>query len=374
MSIKPARVAQVLSSLIIAFTATSAWARTFDEAVTALTDRVAAEFERHQWTTCSLDVSQTYSPGLSAFPGSGPSYVKEVFGRLLSERGIEVRRFRGETILSFELEVVGEEGPGTLPSISISLNLELLDPDQNPILSTETAEEPITDLASIARLLGVPFESPQALSATGFPVPDENAVPGEEADEELGTEISEGFVEPFQSVDGSIIRSRDDGQFGIEILVNGQGVPAATEDGIAYVELSQGDEFEVRIINNADFEVGAYLMIDGLDSFWFAERRQARWIIAPGEDVVVRGWQFDAATARKFQIVPFEESVAATAGATGNVGVISASFYPCRPVGRSYSPHAAGVGTGDTVVNNVNFIRRTFGDIIATVPVRYEKP
>ncbi len=83
--------------------------------------------------------------------------------------------------------------------------------------------------------------------------------------------------------------------------------------------------------NDTDRRVAVALLIDGLNTAFM--RREApseavKWVLAPRSTVVIGGWQVDDASARQFVFTGKANSLAAARGFGGEIGLISASFYP----------------------------------------------
>jgi len=176
------------------------------------------------------------------------------------------------------------------------------------------------------------------------------------------------------------IRATKDGLFAIEVLANGKAASPELERGLAMVDLKPADQCQVRLINDAPFEVAVRLTLDGVDCFWFTKQRAGYWLVPARSSLVVEGWQLDQDTARRFEIVPFKDSVAAKTGVTGDVGVICALFHRAYLPGEKLddevmpSTKSLGVGAGDVFKKEVKFVDRQVGKLRASVPVRYSKP
>ena len=142
--------------------------------------------------------------------------------------------------------------------------------------------------------------------------------------------------------------------YGIEVKVNNQP-RRFTEDveGLAYVDLRRGEEYEVVIHNHSKHEVAVELKIDGLNAFHFSEPsfrvdddrggtkpRYKYWIARVGScETKVMGWYKTNRRSSRFKITPIEESAVASAGIPfDDVGMVSATFFASWQEGRGQEP------------------------------------
>lgn len=128
---------------------------------------------------------------------------------------------------------------------------------------------------------------------------------------------------------------RNDAPFGIEILVADETRPIVVdnEGRNPTVHLQSGDEYRVRIHNQAPFAAGVRLSIDGVSMFCMAKDLSVDSLIVvpPGETIEVRGWWIRAqgkGGMRAFKAGEAAESVAAQLKhSTPEIGTISAAFH-----------------------------------------------
>lgn len=167
----------------------------------------------------------------------------------------------------------------------------------------------------------------------------------------------------------SKIQASATGKYAIEIVVNNTPREARVEDGLAYVDLSLDEEYAVRIHNQSGFESAVALRVDGLSVFHFSEMRtkdaarqgepQYRWyILKPGTNSFdIKGWHVNNAKSKAFKVGLREDSLAAKAGVTAEIGVIHAQFFsswepnarlasipPNEPARKDRGKEAAGSG------------------------------
>jgi hypothetical protein len=355
----------------IAILGANAQAANFESQIAKLAKDVHKGLAAQDYSSCTINIK-----GPTMYPGSGPSLVTELLATHLGNLGVAVKSGRAQVGLSGDMKIreVKDAGGGKVSSLVVVITLNFVDRNDNPLLSLDSQKINVIDRAEVARIIGIPFEP----GSGGHPSP----TPGHQNPPRTGENIYDGFDDPHQHISGTVIRAKNAGLFGIEVVRGSQACPANVDEGLAYVKLAKTDKCHVRLINDAPYEVAVRLTLDGVDCFWFSQKQKGMWIVPPHSKLTVKGWQIDSTYAREFQIVPFEKSVAAKIGAIGKVGVIAASFH------RSYQEHESyavgdsplksvppiGIGEGAEFVNRVKTVKRKVGKIRALVPVRYTKP
>ncbi|MFK7821736.1 MAG: hypothetical protein AB8G99_23700 [Planctomycetaceae bacterium] len=350
-------------------------AANFESQIAKLAKDVHTALNAQEYSSCTINIK-----GPTMYPGSGPSLVTELLGTHLGNLGVAVKTGRAQVGLSGDMKIreVKDAGGGKVSSLVVVITLNFVDRNDNPLLNLESQKINVIDRSEVARIIGIPFEPGHG----GQPSPIPGGQPGDQKPPKTAENIYEGFDDPHQHVNGTVIRARSAGLFGIEVVRDAHACPAVVDEGLAYVKLAKTDKCHVRLINDAPYEVAVRLTLDGVDCFWFSKKQQGMWIVPPHSKLTVKGWQIDSTYAREFQIVPFDQSVAAKIGAIGKVGVIAASFH------RSYQEHEPyavgdsplksvppiGIGEGAEFVNRVRTVKRKVGKIRALVPVRYAKP
>ncbi len=144
---------------------------------------------------------------------------------------------------------------------------------------------------------------------------------------------------------GSVIRSRADSLYAIELLVKKGGKfvppdkPADNEGGRAFVKIARTEVYAVRIINDADHEVAVTLTIDGLSMFTFSKFRRkdggplySSVLVPAKKSMLVSGWHIDNEASEEFLVTSFAKSAAAEVRATGDIGTITATFAAAWPI------------------------------------------
>lgn len=226
-------------------------------------------------------------------------------------------------------------------------------------------------------------------------------LPPSERRNALDDEIGYALDAPEVHVSGSTVSAAADGRFGVEFLKRGhQGYtlrPKVTvlDSGHAFVDLRRGDEFAVRIINNANFDVGAKVLLDGLNSFSFSRVASYRdigmYLIPANFDRPVppiTGWHLDNSNVYRFNVTDLPSGAAAEMRQqfSNQIGVISVLFFPVwkageRPpaaeIGEAQNASGRGlaIGRGDISQQSYSEEKRLLGKtIIAALSIRYQHP
>lgn len=176
--------------------------------------------------------------------------------------------------------------------------------------------------------------------------------------------------------------------FAMEILVrNGNRLdsrsPKLDSQSLAFVDLHHGEEYLVRLYNEAPFEVAVTVTVDGVDMFVDATDmpKDSRLIIGPGKQIDVPGWYITKTQTKAFEIAGYEDSVAHRVGNSTGVGTITAAFRACwDPNGPGPADEPGGVPKGGKATKqgrdiNKNYqqVTRDFGDVRALISVRYDR-
>lgn len=128
-----------------------------------------------------------------------------------------------------------------------------------------------------------------------------------------------------------------------EVLVGGRPLSEIAARGTQYVEAQMGREYSLRVHNESGRRVAVAVAVDGLnvvDASHTAASDAPKWVLGPGEEVVIDGWQVDAGRARRFLFTSETKSYGAWLGDTRNLGTVSAVVFAehtppcCAPVAR----------------------------------------
>lgn len=211
---------------------------------------------------------------------------------------------------------------------------------------------------------------------------------------ERDRELRKQLTDPKPSIKSSIIRSRPDSPCGIELIVNDQPRVAAEKEGLAYVGITRGETYGVRVFNDSDQEMAVQLRIDGLSMYCFSEVRytegprkgEPRYttvIVAPRKTVTIHGWHVNNEKTDKFMVMEYAKSAAGSLNHIANLGTITASFQASWPEGepapKDEPGRSRGAGSGDAtgfgprIDQNFQEVKRNMGVIREVISVRYSK-
>ena len=118
--------------------------------------------------------------------------------------------------------------------------------------------------------------------------------------------------------------------FELSVLVDGAPRPELRRGQAVYVEALKGREYALRVTNPLDVRVGVALAVDGLNTIDASHGDAAsavKWILDPGESIVLEGWQVSRSDARRFVFTGERDSYGAALGKTADLGVIEAVFF-----------------------------------------------
>jgi hypothetical protein len=210
-------------------------------------------------------------------------------------------------------------------------------------------------------------------------------------------------VVPNPNGERSVVRATDASRFGLQIRVadspEGSMFPAeaSNEGGLAFINAKRGQRFAVTIINDAEFDVGVRLTLDGVDSFHFSEnpvfKQNKVWLIHRRSALTIPGWYVrdplggQPAISKDFVFTDLPDSIAARfASKSSEIGIINAQFFPAWKIseqppkeeflgGGAGTRGVLGVGDGQERQVKLDIEPRHFGrSLLASVSVRYEQP
>ena len=157
--------------------------------------------------------------------------------------------------------------------------------------------------------------------------------------EERNEEVHNKIKEPEFNITNSIVVVDN---FGMEIgVMKGDTFEAravAVKNKVPFVELNHGERYTIRLYNNAEFDVGVMLTVDGVSTFRFSEiknesgdkkgeSRFSHWIVPAKKFVLISGWHKDMKQVYDFVITDVLNSAAGQLKVTGSIGVINAQFH-----------------------------------------------
>jgi hypothetical protein len=215
---------------------------------------------------------------------------------------------------------------------------------------------------------------------------------------ERNAQLEKSLDKPKVHIEGSRVSAAADSPFAMEILAaphqgaKYQPRSATVVDGLAFVPLSRGEVFAVRLINKSSHEAAVTLTIDGLNLYAFSDVRNPKTgrprytvvLVGPGQEETLFGWHRNNEVSEEFVITEYAKSAAAELKSTAATGTVTASFAaawpkdtpppadePASPSANSRSGDA--VGRGAQIAQKFVEVKRDIGVVRATVSVRYTK-
>ena len=201
---------------------------------------------------------------------------------------------------------------------------------------------------------------------------------------------------------GTAVFASPSSPYGVEVIVNGQPRAATVDaDGLAFIEIKRGEEYEVVLLNNSRHEAVGKLQIDGLSSFAFSEVRVEKgankgdplynfWAIRPNNRARVTGWHKrneGPGNIRAFEVTSYADSAAGSLGQTSDIGTITAIFSaawekgtkPPKDLNEPRSPKTTPKGQRDATkegrakTQDLKPVELEVGVVRASVSIRYSK-
>lgn len=195
----------------------------------------------------------------------------------------------------------------------------------------------------------------------------------------------------------SQVASRQDSLYRVEILVNGMPVPVTNQEGMAFLQLARGDVYEIRLINNSEYDAAVQIHIDGLSVFQFSTHPEYRHFLIPKKSSgIVQGWHVTNTVAHSFLVTSYPDSAAAREVAQKDAtaqleakakrGVITVTFAAAWEGGIENAPpdekllrekanrgDPLGTGIGPDIKVHLKPVTRTIGVARSTVSIRYDR-
>ena len=299
---------------------------------------------------------------------SGGVEISRSIAEQLESAGVSVREDAELQLMGkFKLKERKQHPQDDFESLALEIEAVILDGNDD-----ELVELPITVFGSVA------------LQIAGQTVD----VPPNLPEEQRQQRLRDQHKEPPTKLKDDQTRPSESSPFAVEILVRdgnrlSSRSPRLDRVNRAFVDLHRGEEYVVRLRNDAAFEAAVTLTIDGVDMFVDAEDadKHSRLIIRPGAHVDVPGWYISRSRTKAFEIGGYEESVAKRVGNPTGVGTITAAFRACwdpegpRPDDEPGGRPKGGKATkqGRDIDKNYVYVERDFGEIRAVISVRYDR-
>jgi len=180
---------------------------------------------------------------------------------------------------------------------------------------------------------------------------------------------------------------------GNRLIVDYAAQTPKNEEGYAFVPIQREQVYGVVLVNDADFDAGVQLRIDGLSMYSFSDAEFRDKTGKPvytyvnvqaKKSVIIRGWHVTNDQSDEFKVTEYAKSAAAELKSTAPTGTITATFHaawdpkgnppddePKNPNDSSLSADAT--GRGARFDQKFVEVDRKVGVARAVVSVRYAK-
>jgi hypothetical protein len=261
------------------------------------------------------------------------------------------------------------------------------------VLTDQTGEERFklqkqifTDEAEGLAILGTTVETP--LKVTKEQVDDAKSLEEVRADAVIASVVKPNVALTGPSSTG--IRPNPESPFGLEILLRVgdrfEPLPPRVANGVAFVDIAPDQIYAVRIINDAEFDAGVALSIDGINMFAFSQvphYKELGKVVVPAKSAgIIKGWHDAGDNSFAFQISKIADSAAAKFGNLEGIGTINATFCAAfegpppadEPPGGKGPLDGLATKLGPPVQQLLKEVPRKFGVVRSSISVRYTKP
>jgi len=219
-------------------------------------------------------------------------------------------------------------------------------------------------------------------------------------------------LNPETTLSGPRVFASPNSPYGIEVCIkNGDDyVPRIAHDlnGLAFLKISRGEVYAIRLINNSPHDAAVRLSIDGVSVFAFSENQNYKhFIVRRKATKLITGWHRTNQVSDEFLVTNYSKSAAAEILPNSpSLGAITASFSVAwgegepsldRPAPEIAAPSQAptefepratygaepgagapgeepdATGRGNAIRQDYKELRRFVGPMKAAVTVRYTK-
>lgn len=219
-------------------------------------------------------------------------------------------------------------------------------------------------------------------------------------------------LNPQTTLSGPRVFASPNSPYGIEVCIkNGEDyIPRIAGDvnGLAFLKISRGEAYAIRLINNSPHDAAVRLSIDGISVFAFSENQNYKhFIVRRKATKLITGWHRTNQVSDEFLVTSYSKSAAAEILPNSpSLGTITASFSVAwgegepsldRPAPEIAAPNEApaefesratygaepgagapgeepdATGRGNAIKQEYKELRRFVGPMKAAVTVRYTK-
>jgi hypothetical protein len=207
--------------------------------------------------------------------------------------------------------------------------------------------------------------------------------------------VQMAFAQPTAYIDrGTWLRASSSSPYALQLIVGGRPRAIKLEEGQPFVELKEGETFQLKLQNSSRHDIGAAITLDGVSAFHFSEVRRtdgsklSRYIVPRGQPLPIAGWHKTLQSVTAFKVTDFSQSAAALVSSEAGLGMITvlirASWTPQQgppqdepipmTVGSQLGSRGPGIGFGDEQQQSSRIAtNRESGVARAIMTVRYTK-
>lgn len=336
--------------------------------------RVAADVKKTLDGKGEDSVAVGQFTGPAHIPTSAGPAIAQVVTEELKKVGLDVKQRANFTVEGRYRDVVDAESK----LLAAQLKVRVLDRQDEVVIELQYG---IFGDATVPTLFGLTAELPP------------NAGPKARSEA-----LTQAIDKPSTAISNTRIAAGPGSPFAMEVLVkpNSSATPqprgAEEKDGLAFVPISRGESYQVRLINDSDHEAAIALSVDGLSMFSFSDLRDPKSgqpkyhvVLVPAKGkATIPGWHRSNEHSEEFEVTEYAKSAAAELKSTANIGTITACFSASWPVDGQppsdeptkpgeYSRSGDATGRGARVGARYDEVQRKLGVVRATISVRYTK-
>ncbi len=213
-------------------------------------------------------------------------------------------------------------------------------------------------------------------------------LPAGQSERERQRMLNDDIDRPRVTLVGTNIQPRRESQYAIQILTRSAPTKALHESvpvdrhGLAFVNLSRGDEYVVRLHNHTEHEAAVTLNIDGLNIFAFSQQGNANQVlIAPHSSSDIPGWVITDERSDAFEVSSYAKSAAAEKRIPmSSIGAITAAFHAAWDPSQPPPDDEANAKSADTATSRGRkldqkyiSVKRVVGKQRSFITVRYDR-
>lgn len=374
---------------------------TFKFAMNRLSKQVAQYLKAQN--TDALLIGDFEGPSNST---AGKAIQQALTVKLRDEHNIKVGPQANNLKLSGDFEVNPDTNP---PSININVTVRDRLGRKNMGNFSQFVQDPeITDLNDFNRLVqtNLDLSDEQKAKAEKLVATKNSSEAAKQADEVLDAKQKEAITNPdfaLPAGNSTQVKPSKDSLFRMEMLVRRKGdktyvpVKIRNESGVPTTEqLSEGDEYIIKIYNDASHSIGVKVFVDGINTFAISQDQDFKelgtWLVGPKSSGFIKGWyesRDNAGTGvyRDF-VLTTQEQIPDLPQANG-IGVISAQVFHAwteseptpqiELLAKNQNSQSIGrglrTGIGDATRSDLRVERSFFGSqLLASISLRYSFP